>query len=277
MSKVICDICPWYCELAEGEIGFCGVRVNTGGIVKNENYGYLVVASLDPIEKKPLKRFHPGSKILSIGANGCNLRCSFCQNFSFVMASKRELDMMDTTPEEVVETALRYRETHDNIGIAFTYNEPITMYDFMFDTARLSKQSGLLNIMVTNGYINEEPLKALLPYMDGMNIDLKRFTEEGYQEIGGHLEDVKRTIELANAACHVEVTALIVPGKNDDKKEIEEMAKWIASVNDEIPLHLTRFFPMYKLLDQKPTDIDLLAELKAISRKYLKYVYLGNV
>lgn len=276
MSKVRCGICPWNCSLDEGERGFCGVRGNVGDKIVNVNYGFLAVACLDPIEKKPLRNFYPGSKILSIGANGCNLRCPHCQNFSISMAAQEEIDMMDTDPKEVVDVALSYKP-QGNIGLAFTYNEPVTMYDFMLDTAKLSKENGLINVMVTNGYINEEPLKKLLPYIDAMNIDLKYFNEDGYKKIGGGLETVKRSIEVADKACHVEVTWLVVPGENDSVEELEKAASWLASVNPEIPLHISRFFPMYKVLDKKPTDKNLMFELEKAARKYLKYVYLGNM
>lgn len=276
MEKIKCDICPWGCTLSEGERGFCGVRGNLNGRIVNVNYGFLAVASLDPIEKKPLKRFYPGSKILSIGANGCNMRCPHCQNFSFVMASKEEIDMMDTDPNEVVDVAIQYKEK-GNIGLAFTYNEPITMYDFMLDTARLSKEKGLINVMVTNGYINEEPLKKLLPYFDAMNIDLKYFNEEGYKKIGGSLRPVKRSIEIAQKECHVEVSWLVVPGENDSEAEVEEAAKWLASVNKDIPMHISRFFPMYKVLDKEPTDRELVIRLAEVAKKHLTYVYTGNM
>ncbi|MBQ4340175.1 MAG: AmmeMemoRadiSam system radical SAM enzyme [Firmicutes bacterium] len=276
MSKIKCGICPWNCALAEGERGFCGVRGNVDGKIVNVNYGFLSVASLDPIEKKPLKNFHPGTKILSIGSNGCNMRCPHCQNFSFAMAAKEEIDMMDTDPNEVVEVAKQYIP-QGNIGLAFTYNEPATMYDFMMDTAKLSKENGLINVMVTNGYINEEPLRALLPYIDAMNIDLKYFNEEGYKKIAGGLETVKRSIEVASKECHVEVTWLVVPGENDSEAELEAAAEWLASVNKDIPLHITRFFPMYKVLDKKPTNKELLYRLADIAKKHLTYVYVGNV
>lgn len=276
MAKVKCTICPWACSLEEGKRGFCGVRGNIDGKIVNTNYGFLSAACLDPIEKKPLKRFMPGTKILSIGANGCNMRCPHCQNYNISMAAQEEIDMMDTNPTEVVETALSYVPA-GNIGLAFTYNEPVTMYDFMMDTLPLSKEKGLKNVMVTNGYINEEPLKTILPYMDAMNIDLKYFNEEGYKKIGGGLETVKRTIEIASGACHVEVTWLVVPGENDKKEEMEEAAKWLASISPEIPLHISRFFPMYKVLDKAPTPVAVMEELAEIAKKYLKYVYLGNV
>ncbi len=276
MSKVRCTICPWNCSLDEGERGFCGVRGNVGDKIVNVNYGLLTAACLDPIEKKPLRNFYPGSKILSIGANGCNMRCPHCQNFNISMAAQEEIEMMDTDPKEVVDVALSYK-SQGNIGLAFTYNEPVTMYDFMLDTAKLSKKNGLINVMVTNGYINEEPLKRLLPYIDAMNIDLKYFNEDGYKKIGGGLEAVKRSIEVADRACHVEVSWLVVPGENDSVEELDAAASWLASVNPQMPLHISRFFPMYKVLDKKPTDKGLMFELEKIARKYLKYVYLGNM
>ncbi len=276
MDKVKCNICHWNCAIAEGSRGFCGVRGNVGGKIVNVNYGYLSLACLDPIEKKPLAEFMPGSKILSIGANGCNLRCPHCQNYNISMAAQEEIDMMDTNPEEVVDTAIAYKEA-GNIGLAYTYNEPVTMYDFMFDTARLAKEKGLINVMVTNGCINEEPLRALLPYFDALNIDLKYFTEEGYKKIAGDFETVKKAIEVANESCHVEISWLVVPGENDNPDEVEAAAEWLASVNPDMVLHISRFFPTYKKLDKPATDIALLYELADIAKKHLKHVYVGNV
>ncbi|MBQ1302515.1 MAG: AmmeMemoRadiSam system radical SAM enzyme [Firmicutes bacterium] len=276
MSKIKCGICPWNCELEEGKRGFCGVRGNVDGRIVNVNYGFLSAAHLDPIEKKPLHRFMPGTKILSIGANGCNFRCPWCQNYNIAMAAQEEIDMMDTDPQEVVETALSL-VPDGNIGLAFTYNEPITMYDFMLDTAKLSKEKGLVNVMVTNGYINPEPLEELLPYFDAMNIDLKYFNEEGYRKIGGGLEAVKNTIKRVSEVMHVEVCWLTVPGENDSEEELEEAAKWLASLDPEIPLHINRFFPMFKLLDKRPTNVQHLYKLAEIAQKHLKYVYIGNV
>ena len=196
--------------------------------------------------------------------------------FSFSMAAQEEIDMMDTDPKEVVETALDYLPA-GNIGLAFTYNEPITMYDFMLDTAKRSKEKGLVNVMVTNGCINPEPLERLLPYFDAMNIDLKYFNEEGYKKIGGHFEAVKHTIQRASEVLHVEVTWLVVPGENDTEEELEKAAAWLASLDPEIPLHISRFFPRYKVLDKSPTDIGLMHRLEEIAKKHLEYVYLGNV
>ena len=276
MSKIKCGICPWNCELEEGKRGFCGVRGNVDGRIVNVNYGFLSAAHLDPIEKKPLYRFMPGTKILSIGANGCNFRCPWCQNYNIAMAAQEEIDMMDTDPQEVVETALSL-VPDGNIGLAFTYNEPVTMYDFMLDTAKLSKEKGLVNVMVTNGYINPEPLEELLPYFDAMNIDLKYFNEEGYRKIGGGLEAVKNTIKRVSEVMHVEVCWLTVPGENDSEEELEEAAKWLASLDPEIPLHINRFFPMFKVLDKRPTNVQHLYKLAEIAQKHLKYVYIGNV
>lgn len=276
MSKVNCSICPWNCALEEGQRGFCGVRGNIDGKIVNVNYGFLSVACMDPIEKKPFRHFHPGTKILSIGANGCNMRCPHCQNFNIAMAAQEEIEMMDTDPVEVVETAISYKAA-GNIGLAFTYNEPVTMYDFMLDIAKLSKEKGLINVMVTNGYINEEPLRHALQYMDAVNIDLKYFNDDGYKKIGGGLDAVKRSIEVAHEMCHVEVTWLVVPGENDTVSELEEAAKWLASIDTEIPLHISRFFPMYKVLDKKPTLKSLMYELEETAKRHLKNVYLGNM
>ena len=276
MSKEKCGICPWNCELEEGKRGFCGVRGNVDGKIVNVNYGWLSAAHLDPIEKKPLNRFMPGKNILSIGANGCNMRCPWCQNYNIAMAAQDEIEMMDTDPQEVVEVALSM-VPQGNIGLAFTYNEPITMFDFMLDTAKLSKEKGLINVMVTNGCINPEPLEELLPYFDAMNIDLKYFNAEGYKKIGGDFEAVKHTIQRASEVLHVEVCWLTVPGENDTEEEVEEAAKWLASVDPEIPLHINRFFPMFKTLDKRPTNIDLLFRLSSIAHRYLKHVYVGNV
>ncbi len=276
MSKVKCGICPWNCELEEGKRGFCGVRGNEDGKIVNVNYGWLSAACLDPIEKKPLKRFRPGSKILSIGANGCNMRCPWCQNYNISMAAQEEIEMMDTDPQEVVETVKAYLPA-GNIGLAFTYNEPITMYDFLLDTAKAVKEEGLVNVMVTNGCINPEPLENILPYFDAMNIDLKYFNDEGYKKIGGDLEAVKHTIQRASEVLHVEVTWLVVPGENDTEEEMEEAAAWLASIDPEIPLHISRFFPRYKVQDRAPTDIGLMKRMEEVALRHLKYVYLGNV
>lgn len=275
MSKVQCGICPHNCMIEEGHTGFCNARSNRGGVIKDDNYGQITSIALDPIEKKPLKRFHPGSRVLSVGSYGCNLRCSFCQNHDISMADGKGADVGYMTPEELINKAEELTK-YGNIGIAYTYNEPLIGYEFVRDCSGMAVEKGLKNVIVTNGYINEEPLKDLLPLIDAVNIDLKGFTESFYKKIGGRLEPVKKTIALASHSCHVEVTTLIVPGENDSPEEMQSLSAWLAGVDENIPLHVTRFFPRYKMTDRDATDVDLVYSLADIAREKLKYVYEGN-
>lgn len=275
MSRVKCGICPQDCMIEEGHKGFCNARGNHGGVVKDENYGQITSIALDPIEKKPLRRFNPGSRILSVGSYGCNLRCSFCQNHDISMADGRNSDTGYLSPEELADKAEDLVK-YGNIGIAYTYNEPLIGYEYVRDCSRLAAERGLKNVIVTNGYINEEPLKDILPSIDAMNIDLKGFTESFYKKISGSLEPVKKAIELADKSCHVEVTTLIVPGENDSPEEMKALSSWLAGVDKNIPLHVTRFFPRYKMTDREATEVDKLYSLADIAREKLKYVYEGN-
>ncbi len=274
--KVECEICPHHCKLEEGKLGLCRGRINRKGQVVSENYGKLTAFALDPIEKKPLYHFHPGSRILSIGSYGCNLNCPFCQNCDISMAGGKEIEHQKVTCEELVEKALQYKG-RGNIGIAYTYNEPLIGYEFVRDCAKLMKKAGLKNVVVTNGYINKEPLTELLPVIDAFNIDLKGFTEEYYHKLRGDLATVKQSIELAAAECHVEVTTLIVPGENDSEEEMEALSGWLASVSPEIPLHISRFFPRFKMQDRSSTPVEQIYRLAKIARRKLKYVHEGNV
>ena len=242
---------------------------------------------MDPIEKKPLRRFHPGSRILSVGSYGCNLRCPFCQNHeiswsaeAMALAEKAE----EISPEELVAAALRARD-RGNIGIAFTYNEPLVGWEFVRDTARLSHEAGLLNVLVTNGTAELPVLEAIGPYIDAMNIDLKGFTERYYSTVlGGDLGTVKAFIARAAQISHVELTTLIVPGENDTEEEMREISGWISSLTDaegqvighEVPLHISRFFPRFRLTDRPATDVRLVYRLADTAREKLKYVYTGN-
>lgn len=276
--KAQCTLCPHRCSLEEGQCGFCRARGNVGGKIQSMNYGRLTAVALDPIEKKPLARFHPGSKILSVGSFGCNLRCPFCQNSTISMKSVKDLsggEALTVSPEALVEKALEL-VAYGNIGIAYTYNEPLIGYEYVFDCAKLAKERGLKNVVVTNGMIGEQPLKELLPYIDAMNIDLKGFTEHFYQSIYGDLQTVKRTIEIADKSCHVEITTLIIPGENDGKEEIDALSSWQSSVNPEMPLHITRFFPRYHMTDRGPTPVETVYRLAAVARRHLRYVYEGN-
>lgn len=274
--KAGCRICPHHCSPEEGRKGLCRARMNVGGTIVCENYGKLTSIALDPIEKKPLNRFFPGSKILSVGSYGCNLRCLFCQNSEISMASGEKIYTEKIMPDKLVEYALSMKP-RGNIGIAYTYNEPLVSYEFVWDCARMAKKNGLKNVAVTNGYICKEPLSELLTHIDAMNIDLKAFTEEFYYKMGGDLETVKNSITLAAAACHVEVTTLIIPGENDSEEEMKRLSSWLATVSPEIPLHITRFFPRYQMQDREPTPVDKIYRLAAVARKHLKYVYEGNI
>lgn len=282
-----CEVCFRHCELQEGNTGFCGARVCRGGVVTAANYGKVTSLALDPIEKKPLNRFHPGSRILSVGSYGCNLRCCFCQNSdiswsegAFTLAERTET----VTPKELADTAAYYRD-RGNIGVAFTYNEPLIGYEFVRDTAKLVHEMGMVNVMVTNGTAELSVLNELAPYIDAMNIDLKGFTERYYRDVaGGDLPMVKRFIEEAVKFCHVELTTLIIPGENDSEQEMEAISSWIADlkdksgdpIGDEIPLHISRFFPRFHMTDREATDVGLIYRLADVARRRLRHVYTGN-
>lgn len=270
-----CEICPIGCNLSEGEVGFCKARINRGGRIVAENYGKITSIGMDPIEKKPLRRFFPGSQILSVGSYGCNFRCSFCQNYRISMI-ETPVDTLNISPSQLVRHALDF-VPKGNIGLAYTYNEPLVGYEFVMDCAKLAVEKGLKNVVVTNGYINEKPLKALLPYIHAFNIDLKGFSTEFYKKVGGDLEVVKNTITIAAEKSHVEVTTLVIPGENDKDEEIRRLSQWLASVDKAIPLHLSRFFPTFRMLDKEPTSIDHIYNLANIARESLLYVYEGNV
>lgn len=274
--KTECKVCMHHCRLEEDQLGRCHARRNVKGSVVSENYGKITSLALDPIEKKPLYRFYPGSKILSVGSYGCNLTCSFCQNHSISMVREEETDIITLTPKELVDKALELKK-YGNIGIAFTYNEPLIGYEYVIDTAMLLRERDMKTVVVTNGSVTKEIAEELLPYVDALNIDLKGFTKEYYKKIGGDLETVKNFIELAAKKCHIELTTLIIPNENDSIDEIRQLSRWIASIDDNIPLHVTRFFPRWKMTDRDATDVNKIFELTSIARESLKYVYEGNV
>ncbi|MCL1808861.1 MAG: AmmeMemoRadiSam system radical SAM enzyme [Clostridiales bacterium] len=272
--KVECMICPRRCLLGDGQTGFCGARKNIGGTVACDNYGKVTSLALDPIEKKPLKMFYPGAFVLSAGSYGCNMRCPFCQNHSISMP-KEPLALMHVPPATLVEEALRLKPK-GNIGIAYTYNEPLVGYEYVMDCARLAHSNGLKNIAVTNGNVEEGPLAELLPYIDAMNIDLKSFSSKYYEKLGGCLETVKRAISLAAGKTHVEVTNLIIPDENDSPDEMAALSTWLSEISDEIPLHVSRSFPCYKYAGRPPAKVDAVYDLAAVARKRLRHVYTGN-
>ena len=294
-TAAVCQVCPHHCRLMDGQYGRCGARKNENGKIICDNYGKVTALALDPIEKKPLRHFFPGSMILSVGSYGCNLSCPFCQNHEISMirpgnaytagcaecAGHGAAEDPEHTgwrmmrPEEIADLAEDCRG-RGNIGVAFTYNEPLAGYEFVRDTARLVHERGMKNVLVTNGTAKLPVLEELLPYIDAMNIDLKGFTEEYYRKLGGSLETVKEFIRRAAKECHVELTTLIVPGENDSAEEMEREAEWIASVDPEIVLHVTRFFPRYRMTDREATDVGEVYRLRDAAGKYLKYVYTGN-
>ena len=272
---MICELCFHRCNLSEGQTGFCRARACRGGKIVPLNYGKVTSLALDPIEKKPLRRFRPGSKILSVGSFGCNLRCPFCQNHEISMSGDGELETAEVSPEALADKALELR-LYGNIGVAYTYNEPLVGYEYVRDCAALVHERGMVNVLVTNGTIEEALWRELLPLIDAINIDLKGFTSEWYGRLGGDLETVKRSITLAAEQCHVEVTTLLVPGENDRAEEIRELAQWLAAISPKIPLHLSRFFPRYRMTDRPPTPAEQVFRLAEAAREYLSYVYTGN-
>lgn len=271
--KIRCELCPRHCILSEGQYGACLGRSCKDGKIICSNYGKLTAIALDPVEKKPLRRFLSGRMILSVGSYGCNLHCPFCQNSE--ISATTSSPVIEVLPEELVARAEQL-VAQDNIGIAYTYNEPLISYEYVLDCACLAHQKSLKNVLVTNGMICEAPLCNLLPYIDAMNVDLKGFTQDFYNMVGGDLEAVKNTIRIAAQSCHVEVTTLVVPEKNDSEEEISAIAQWLASIDKNIPYHISRFFPCYKMADVLPTPVKTVYRLADIAGRYLNYVYTGN-
>ena len=284
----VCEVCWRHCRLEEGQTGFCNARVNQNGTVCGLYYGQLSSVALDPIEKKPLRRFCPGSQILSVGSLGCNLRCPFCQNHEIAQPDSDGIFRIHTehwTPEQLAETARRLRVTRGNIGIAFTYNEPLVGYEFVRDTARIVHEQGMKNVLVTNGMASREVLEGIIPYVDAMNIDLKGFTDQYYGRfLQGNREMVMDFIRLAVQHCHVELTTLIVPGENDSDDEMRALSGWISGLKDvyggrsgrDIPLHISRFFPRYRMTDREPTPVRTVYHLADVARESLRDVFTGN-
>ncbi|MGB4537758.1 MAG: AmmeMemoRadiSam system radical SAM enzyme [Bacilli bacterium] len=272
-GKVRCRLCPHNCLIAPGKKGLCGARENEDGELVASSYGRVASIALDPIEKKPLYHFRPGTAILSVGTSGCNMRCLFCQNYGL---SQKRVPAEYLSPEKLFELI---QNVDDNIGIAFTYNEPLIWYEYIYDAARLIKEKDASQViaLISNGYISPEPLEELLPYIDAMNIDLKAFKDETYRRLcGASLEPVLETIRRAAGRIHVEVTTLVITDENDSPAEIGAIASFLASIEKNIPLHLSRYFPAYKLT-RPATSAQTLVSLRDEARRYLPYVYLGNV
>jgi pyruvate formate lyase activating enzyme len=273
-NRLQCILCPHLCMMTEGQTGICGVRRNDGAGIELITYGVISGYSLDPVEKKPLYHFFPGKNILSIGSYGCNMRCDYCQNYHISQNIPKSI-IADSTPGEIANNSLR---ATDNIGIAFTYNEPVIWFEFIKDTATAVKDKGLYTVLVTNGYVNNDPLKELLEVTDAFNVDLKAFNNDFYKRLtGASLEPVKNSLkQIAGAGKHLEITTLLITGQNDNIREMEEQVRWIASeLGKEVPFHLSRYFPMYKR-DDPTTPHSTLLKHYEIARKHLSFVYVGN-
>ena len=282
-----CEVCFRHCELQEGQTGPCGARTASGGCVRPVFYGRVSSLALDPIEKKPLARFHPGSMILSAGGLGCNLRCPFCQNHEIAQADGENgfpVRTEEMPPDTLAELAAHYRQA-GNIGLAYTYNEPLVCWEYVRDTARLVHEREMLNVLVTNGCAEAGILEQLAPYIDAMNIDLKGFTDRYYREVlGGDRQMVMAFIREAVKRCHVELTTLVVPGENDSEEEMLRLSEWVAGLQDvsggrqgrEIPLHISRFFSRHRMAGKRPTDVRKVYSLVKAAEKNLLYVYPGN-
>lgn len=273
-QRTVCSLCPHHCRLAPGQAGLCRVRYNQNGMLYTRNYGLCTQPVLDPMEKKPLYHFYPGSSILSVGTLGCNFRCKFCQNWQLAHGDPV---LFQVKPEELAELAVRAKE-HGCAGIAYTYSEPTVWYEFVLETARLIHEQGLKNVLVTNGFMAAEPFEELLPYIDALNIDVKGFNREFYQKtVGGDYRPVlDRAKQAHRAGKHVEITTLLVPGLNDGEEEIEALVTWLATeLGAEVPLHLSRYVPHYRL-ELPPTPGETLLKAKEIAGQKLHHVYLGN-
>ena len=265
-----CELCPHRCRIARGKTGICGVRENRGGTLIAATYGKAAAVATDPIEKKPLFHFHPGSSILSIGSVGCNFRCEFCQNWHLV---RMKSPLEDVRIGDLVETARRQR----SIGIAYTYNEPLIQFEFVLDCSKAFRAAGMKNVLVTNGFVSPGPLDELLPFVDAMNIDLKSMDPAFYREVcGGELSAVLDTVRTASRRTHVELTTLLYTGRNDSEDQVRAVIDFVAATDPEIPLHFSRYFPQHRATAPPTPPARLEAAWRAAKAR-LPYVYVGNM
>jgi len=265
-----CLLCPHYCKIQPGKTGICRARKNEDGKLWVLNYGRTTSIAMDPIEKKPLYHFYPGSSILSIACNNCNMQCPFCQNWEI---SQMEVQTEYISPEILLKIYL----DHPSLGVAYTYTEPLVWFEYLLDATKIIRENNGKNVLVTNGLINEEPLLELIPLIDAMNIDLKSINPIVYKKkLGGDLDAVKRTIEISHQSVFIEITNLIVTGLNDSEEEIDALIDYVAGIDRNIPLHFSRYYPNYKY-NKPPTPIETLQNAYRRARKKLNYVYLGNV
>jgi len=278
-GRVACGLCHHRCRIAPSSFGTCGVRRNREGKLFTQVYGEVIAAHIDPIEKKPLFHFLPGSMSLSMATVGCNFRCSFCQNWQISQNSKRpepDFSGRRMDPQEIVSAALKQK----CLSISYTYTEPTIFFEYAFDTARLADRAGLKNVFVTNGYMTAEALRTIQPYLHGCNVDLKSFQDAYYRDFcGARLAPVLESIRtMKRMGIWVEVTTLVIPGQNDSDRELSDIAAFIAQVDPDIPWHISRFHPDFQYLQSVPTPVSTLRRAYALGReKGLRYVYIGNV
>ena len=274
-TGVHCELCPHFCRLKNKEKGLCGIRQEINGELYTLNYGVCAAMALDPIEKKPLYHFHPGRQVFSVGTFGCNLGCGFCQNWHLARQAEG-VQSVNLTPTELVGRLDDYK-LQDPVGMAYTYSEPGMWFEYVLDTAHLVREKGYKNVLVTNGFLNEQPLRQLLPLIDAFNIDVKAFRDEYYREhCAGRLEPVLRYVEVAAAVAHVELTYLVVPTLNDNEDDIRRFVDWVATINPAIPVHFSRYYPQHKF-ELPPTPVATMEHIRNVALDKLQYVYLGNL
>ena len=279
MSVMCCDVCPRGCRLKDGAVGACRARANVGGVIRPTGYGRITSLAIDPVEKKPLARWNPGSTVLSVGGYGCNLRCPWCQNHAISQVGEDGVGWREVAPSQLADLAVRANaEDARMLGVAYTYNEPLVCWEFVRDTAVLVHEAGLKNVLVSAGCVSERVVREVAPLIDAANIDLKSFRPETYRSLGGDLRTVQRSIEVlaATPSCHVEVTTLVVPGVNDTAEEMSALAAWIATIDESIPLHVSRFHPAWRKLDCGPTPVADVYALAEVAGAHLKHVFTGN-
>lgn len=279
LTTVRCEVCPRHCVLSPGHMGACGARQAQGGISVCAAYGRLTSVALDPIEKKPLARFMPGTRVLSMGGYGCTMSCPFCQNASISQRAANEVAWEYVNPQSMVGMACELRERDRGVvGIAYTYNEPLVAWEYVRDTAVLAHEEGLVNVLVSSANVEPWVMREVAPFMDAANIDLKGFTDEYYRWCGGDLSVVRDNLTYLAAleSVHLEVTTLVVPGRNDSDEEMEAMSSWLATLDPELTYHVTRFFGRWKLAGEDPTPVSSVRHLADVARRHLEHVYVGN-
>lgn len=279
MSGVRCDACPRGCQLGDHALGACRARACEDGVIRPVGYGRVTSVAIDPIEKKPIARWHPKTTVLSVGGYGCNLRCPWCQNHQISQVGEFDVGWRLLPASQLAQMAIDAHKRDDRmIGVAYTYNEPLVCWEYVRDTGVLVHEAALANVLVTAGCVSEKVVRAVAPLIDAANVDLKSFSESTYRSLGGDLKAVKRTIGMLaqTPTCHVEVTTLVVPGVNDTQEEVVSIARWLASLDEDIVLHVTRFFPAWRMRNRAPTPVSRVYALADAARQHLPNVLVGN-